>query len=204
MLQRAFYPLHQQYRYLVFYYLVVLPEFGPAPFLALTSMDNSLQVMPKTAGPCPPRRVDFSISTSGLPTPPSSSSPTDLYPSLPGAPEPFRSYMTDDHSPIELSWLFDSEGGAVVRFAIDPVRRQLEGDARGAIGLFEDVTKMKVLARGVDLAWCRVCADTLTLKDVKNGVAGNGSPEYPSQYFVGEHGITCSHGHVPSCAKHIP
>ncbi|KAF8519632.1 tryptophan dimethylallyltransferase-domain-containing protein [Hysterangium stoloniferum] len=63
--------------------------------------------------------------------------------------------MTDDHSPMELSWQFDKDGGAVARFAIDPVRRQSEGDARGPMGLFQDLASLKVLAPGVDLDWCR-------------------------------------------------
>ncbi|KAF8519642.1 aromatic prenyltransferase [Hysterangium stoloniferum] len=133
MMQRAFYPVHQQYRYLSFFYMVILPELGPAPAFDM----------------------------------------------------PFRSYMTDDHSPMELSWQFDKDGGAVARFAIDPVRRQSEGDARGPMGLFQDMASLKVLAPGVDLDWCHTCADMLTLQNTPPAAQENGTPEYPSQYFVG-------------------
>jgi DMATS type aromatic prenyltransferase len=156
MLQRAFYPLHQQYRYLSFFYTVILPELGPAP-----SFDMSSSVWNAAKN-----------RTNEL--------------SLPALPSRFRSYMTDDHSPMELSWQFDKDGGAVTRFAIDPVRRQSEGDFHGAIGLFEELASLKVIAPGVDLDWCRTCADTLTIKNTSAKGLENGALEYPSQYFVGK------------------
>ncbi|KAF8581497.1 aromatic prenyltransferase [Ramaria rubella] len=179
MLQSAFYPLHQQYRYLVFFNLVILPEFGPAPSLGDSfsplAHSNSL----KSSHLCV-------VGQGGLLTPPSSNgSPTLDFSPTPESSVEFPSYMTDDHSPVELSWQFDGSGGAVVRFAIDPVKRQMEGDTRGAMSLFEDLSQMKVLARGVDLDWCRVCAETLTLSSVPPQCKATGTPEYPSQYFVG-------------------
>jgi hypothetical protein len=179
MLQRAFYPLHQQYRYLSFFYTVILPELGPAP-----SFDLPSSVWSATKN----RSVRWS-EYADLPTPPESGSSTPLRMnelSLPALPSRFRSYMTDDHSPMELSWQFDKDGGAVARFAIDPVRRQSEGDSRGAIGLFEELASLKVIAPGVDLDWCRTCADILTIQNTSAKALENGAPEYPSQYFVGK------------------
>lgn len=96
----------------------------------------------------------------------------------------YRSYMTDDHTPIELSWQFGADGGVVARFAIDPVVRQSSAErSRGTMSIFDDLSSLETIAPGVDLDWCRVCAKTLTTSDVDHRV--NTISQYPSQYFVG-------------------
>ncbi|KAF8519631.1 hypothetical protein BU17DRAFT_89795 [Hysterangium stoloniferum] len=37
MMHRALYPVHQQYRYFSFFYMVILPELGPAPVFDMPS-----------------------------------------------------------------------------------------------------------------------------------------------------------------------
>jgi hypothetical protein len=81
---------------------------------------------------------------------------------------------------------FDKDGGAVAHCAIDPVRRQSEGDSHSVIGLFEELALLNVMAPGVDLEWCRTCADILTIKNTSAKGLENGAPECPSQYFVGK------------------
>jgi hypothetical protein len=181
MLHRASYPLEKQYSYLIFYYLFIVPEFGPAPTLPIMPRDlacpaNSLHSV----------HVELQNGATSTLSPCSSPTFTSVSKTLPELVPYFPSYMTDDHSPLELSWLFDSKGGAVVRFSIDPVRRQL--DNQGPMDFFEDLAGRNVLARGVDLEWCRVCAESLTTTGTTQAMVTttNSLPEYLSQYFVGE------------------
>jgi len=133
---------------------------------------------------------DFEWSEyTGLPTPPSTSPvlrPIKLTtPSDPLFPE-FLSYMTDDHTPIELSWQFDRHGDTVVRFAIDPVARQLSGRGQDPLAMFQELSQTTTSAPGLDLGWCQACIKTLILPPnrVNNQIALDIG--YHSQYFIGK------------------
>ncbi|GJJ14525.1 hypothetical protein Clacol_008790 [Clathrus columnatus] len=158
MMKRAFYSPDQQYKYLMFYYFTIIPELGPAPRPVIKSKSKS-------------KRKPFIDLSSTV----------DRITSKPV----YQSYMTDDHTPIELSWQFGGDGGVVARFAIDPVVRQSSSeDSRGAMGLFEDLSTMEVIAPGVDLDWCHKCSKILTTSNVNLDRVTSVS-QYPSQYFVG-------------------
>jgi hypothetical protein len=89
--------------------------------------------------------------------------------------------MTDDHTPVELSCVFDKEGTPIIRFSIDPVRRQETGD--NPMFFFEDLAQSMPLPSSTDLTWCRICAEELTIPRHKQ--TPSNEPRYPSQYFAG-------------------
>lgn len=162
MMKRAFYTPEQQYKYLMFYYFTIIPELGPAPQCLKPSYTHKATLSKSKS-----KSRRKMISPTGDITKPV-----------------YRSYMTDDHTPIELSWQFGADGGVVARFAIDPVVRQSFADSRGAMSVFEDLSTLDVVAPGVDLDWCHKCAKVLTLSNVDLDRV-NSVSQYPSQYFIG-------------------
>lgn len=173
MMKRGFYSLDQQYKYLMFYYFTIIPELGPAPpanpkFPVKSPYKHISKARSR-------RKGDMAIA----------SSTTDI------AKPVYQSYMTDDHTPIELSWQFGADGGVVARFAIDPVVRQSSAEkSRGAMSMFDELSSLEAIAPGVDLDWCRACARILTISDVGFDRVNTVS-QYPSQYFVGKQ-MCCS------------
>ncbi|GJJ14770.1 hypothetical protein Clacol_009038 [Clathrus columnatus] len=95
----------------------------------------------------------------------------------------FRSYMTDDHTPVEISWQTNESGDVVARFSIDPIITQSRGMGVD-FDLFEKLSASDVIAPGLDLEWCRVCAKTLTVSSISLDNV-NKIAEYPSQFFIG-------------------
>ncbi|KAF9468247.1 aromatic prenyltransferase [Collybia nuda] len=96
----------------------------------------------------------------------------------------FPSYMTDDHTPIEFSCIFDDGGIPTIRFSVDPVRRQESSDGL-AIGFFEDIARVMPSPAPQDLTWCRLCAEELTVARRDHKGPPLIKPRYPSQYFAG-------------------
>jgi hypothetical protein len=93
--------------------------------------------------------------------------------------------MTDDHTPIEFSFILGKNGLPHVRFAIDPIERQ-ESGRTSPLAFFSDIAKTSPswpeASPDVDLSWCRVCAEELT------DTTEHPTPitaRYPSQYFAG-------------------
>ncbi|KIJ22272.1 hypothetical protein M422DRAFT_197362, partial [Sphaerobolus stellatus SS14] len=97
----------------------------------------------------------------------------------------FNSYMTDDHTPIELSWQFGKSGEAIVRFAIDPVMRQANPEVQSPMGLFHELSRTGLLAQNTDFTWSRICMETLTVAPGELSDKSRSSLSYSSQYFVG-------------------
>lgn len=97
--------------------------------------------------------------------------------------------MTDDHTPVEFSCIFDDEGTPTIRFSVDPVRRQ-DNCEDPVIAFFEDLTRTIPSLSSSDLTWCRICAEELTFDRRHKGTPAS-EPRYPSQYFAGTQG-TCS------------
>ncbi|OSX65978.1 hypothetical protein POSPLADRAFT_1043520 [Postia placenta MAD-698-R-SB12] len=102
--------------------------------------------------------------------------------SAPGVRHPtYPSYMTDDHSPIEFSCIYSADRLPTVRFSIDPLKRQQESEP--ALHLIEHFATLLSLSLETDLAWCRVCAETLVISE--NSASMPTSLSHPSQYFIG-------------------
>ena len=185
LLEKAAYPPHLRRSYIAFYYLLVIPEYGPDPFSRM-----GLFLLQKSRISLRPTLHDsllFTANDAGYITPASIASAV-----LAVDPAGFKddshyvSYMTDDHSPVEFSCVFDPSGKAVVRFSIDPVARQ-EAGREPAIKLFESYGSSFKLS-DADLAWCRICAEELTMStpDVRILEPAR-RPRYPSQYFAGSY-----------------
>lgn len=173
MLQQAGYSPQQQESCRFFLRSQVIPELGSPPH------HHGDSRMPVTD-------IQWSES-SGQPTPPYSS-PALTSIKLPvETPLPdFKSFMTDDHTPIEFSWQFATDGNSKprIRFSIDPVVRQTHANSRGAIGIFEDISRSKIIAEGSDLKWSQICVNTLTMPTTM-ATSDNSRLAYPSQYFIG-------------------
>ena len=181
LLEKAAYPPHLRRAYITFYYLLVIPEYGPDPFSRMglflfqrshISLNSALHDQLPVASD-----ADY-ITQANMASAILAVSPAALQDTH------YVSYMTDDHSPVEFSCVFDPSGTPIVRFSIDPVARQ-EAGREPAIKLFEDYGSSFKLS-DADLAWCRVCAEELTMvaPDVM-GLEATRRPRYPSQYFAG-------------------
>ncbi|KAJ7575923.1 aromatic prenyltransferase [Mycena floridula] len=124
-----------------------------------------------------------------------------IVPELGGHPRssPFLSYMTDDHTPIELSYIFDAAGIPTIRFAIDPVRRQQTGGQ--VLEFFEDFQQLKpFMSSDTDLHWCQICIEELTITFSSPADAPT-KARYPSQYFAG---FDLSHDSIAMKAYFMP
>lgn len=184
LLEKTAYPPHLRRSYIAFYYLLVIPEYGPDPFsrMGLFLLQKS-QIFPK------PSLHDIFLATTnaGYTTPTLESIHSAILTVVPATYREgnrYVSYMTDDHTPVEFSCVFDSSGKPVVRFSIDPIARQETGHAL-AIKLFEDYGSSLKLS-DADLAWCRICAEELTMMTPDTNASEPArQPRYPSQYFAG-------------------
>lgn len=90
---------------------------------------------------------------------------------------------TDDHTPIEVSWIVNDDGNATVRYAIEPI--QLEGDGLdckpAALRMIDD---LRPAMHGLDLTWFNALNDAL----VWNKPSRTAGTRHASQYFLGELG----------------
>lgn len=107
---------------------------------------------------------------------------------------PWRSFMTDDHTPIELSWSWTANNeNPVVRFAIEPIEK-----GTGGRSTCSDMTAIRKLVERIrpicpllDLTWFESLAQSLTVPGDANSHARAGSraplpstTEHNSQYFA--------------------
>ncbi|KAL5332454.1 aromatic prenyltransferase [Aspergillus crustosus] len=114
-----------------------------------------------------------------------------IVPALGPRPQPtnipfWRSFMTDDHSPIEYSWNFTAQQETTVRFAIEPIN-SLAGSAKDpfnqiAPGKF--LEQIALLNPEVDLTWYYTFAEAFY---VEPGITERTGQRLPttSQAFVG-------------------
>lgn len=185
LLDKTAYPPHLRRSYIAFYYLLVIPEYGPDPFSRM-----GLFLLQKSRMSPKPKLHDSLLMTAndaGYITPASiASAVLAVGPAVFKEDRHYVSYMTDDHSPVEFSCVFDPSGKPVVRFSIDPVARQ-EAGREPAIKLFEDYGSSFKLS-DADLAWCRICSEELTMiaPDLDTLEPAR-RPRYPSQYFAGSY-----------------
>jgi tryptophan 7-dimethylallyltransferase len=101
----------------------------------------------------------------------------------------WRSFMTDDFSPIEYSWNFTAKQESTIRFAIEPIS-VLAGTAEDPFNQIAPagfLERTKSLGSDVDLSWYNTLADALYVKrDVSASAQQQLSPrETASQAFVG-------------------
>ncbi|KAL4865526.1 aromatic prenyltransferase [Aspergillus spectabilis] len=101
----------------------------------------------------------------------------------------WRSFVTDDFSPIEYSWNFTAKQESTIRFAIEPIS-VLAGTAEdpfNQIAPAEFLELTKSLGSDVDLSWYNTLADALYMKrDASASAQQQFSPrETASQAFVG-------------------
>ncbi|TFY54389.1 hypothetical protein EVJ58_g8892 [Rhodofomes roseus] len=159
-----------------------MPEYGVDPFSgSRSSLFSSLQYLSNTA-----LKDNRHVRKAGgicFTSTPFSDTGTAADLAVLNASRDYISYITDDHSPVEFSCMFDARGKPVIRFSIDPIARQRDR-CEPAIKLFEDYGASLELS-DADLAWCRICASELTMT-TRDGHPGTGStrPRYSSQYFV--------------------
>ncbi|KAH9918661.1 tryptophan dimethylallyltransferase-domain-containing protein [Fomitopsis serialis] len=140
MLAKSAYPASVQSAYMAMFYLIVCPEFGTSPYLASPSIGSP-----------------FTMGASGQGT---DRSPLHQH---------FPSYMTDDHSPIELSCIYGRGRSPQIRFAIDPIT---------CPRVFQQLADTLSLV-DADLTWCLICAEELAVPNAAR------IPKHPSRYFVG-------------------
>ncbi|KZT00378.1 aromatic prenyltransferase [Laetiporus sulphureus 93-53] len=178
LLEMAAYSEDIKDAYEAFYYAFILPELGegrdphapPSVHHESFHLTVCSQSLPKA----------YSLSyPDTLPLDARCGSPNALTKHVPQ----FVSFMTDDHTPLEFSCVFDVDGRATIRFSIDPIERQREG-GEPAMKVFEHYASILGIS-DADLAWCRVCAANLTMVTDAGPLKIYGRPRYPSQYFVG-------------------
>ncbi|KAB8070365.1 aromatic prenyltransferase [Aspergillus leporis] len=93
-----------------------------------------------------------------------------------GKPSHWKSFMTDDYTPIELSWSWTEDGSApTVRFSIEPICPDA-GSSQNPVNqnaMAMTIAKMESILSSVelDLGWYQVLSEALT-------VQGNALPQY--------------------------
>ena len=108
-----------------------------------------------------------------------------------GGPPGWRSFMTDDHTPIELSWSWATgEQKPIVRFSIEPI----EKGARTAMTCSKIplirrlLERTRPVCRSLDLTWFEHLAHRLTLQSPSNCATVHkmkpSNIEHHSQYFA--------------------
>lgn len=92
------------------------------------------------------------------------------------------SYMADDFTPIEFSWVLDNKGGDMIRFTMEPLSH-VNGSPTPSNSWLPCLKSLARVGRiqDFDTAWCQICFDTL----VHSQIANNKS-QHRSQFSVGE------------------
>lgn len=99
----------------------------------------------------------------------------------------FKSYMTDDFTPIEVSWVVNDDGTATVRYAIEPI---LKDDPTATFSAAKRmIADLRPALPGLDMTWFNIIDDALVLSDTSQ-VQG---AKHLSQYFLG---FDCAHNGV--------
>ncbi|TFY60760.1 hypothetical protein EVJ58_g4945 [Rhodofomes roseus] len=152
MLAKSAYPASMQSAYIAMFYLIVCPEFGTSPYPTSTRIGAPLST--KNDG----QNIDESTLR-----------------------RRFHSYMTDDHSPIELSCIYGRGESPQIRFAIDPIRRQ-QCDIEPVSQVFQQLADL-LSPIDVDLTWCSICAEEVMVTSAVTDPTK--PPKHPSEYFIG-------------------
>ncbi|EGN95872.1 hypothetical protein SERLA73DRAFT_187119 [Serpula lacrymans var. lacrymans S7.3] len=107
----------------------------------------------------------------------------------------FKSYMTDDHTPIEVSWIVNPDGTATVRYAIEPIDLNSDNSKAAALQMVEE---LKPAIRNLNLEWFDILNDAL----VWHGNSNIAGAKHATQYFLG---FDCAHtGNVTLKAYFLP
>ena len=100
----------------------------------------------------------------------------------------WKSFMTDDHTPIELSWNWSSKASSpVVRYSVEPISWRA-GTAEDRLNTTAGpalLGRTLPLSRNLDLQWYRHFLDSLTLRSSELGEdLGKADSSSASQTFI--------------------
>jgi hypothetical protein len=73
-----------------------------------------------------------------------------------------RSYMGDDHSPIEFGWVIKSNGKSSIQFSIEPLSHTDGAPAppKACSKILSALGKVSCV-KSFDTAWANICQETL-------------------------------------------
>ncbi|KAI0916312.1 aromatic prenyltransferase (DMATS family) [Taiwanofungus camphoratus] len=107
----------------------------------------------------------------------------------------FKSYMTDDHTPIEVSWIVNPDGTATVRYAIEPIDTSAWSRKPAALRMIDE---LRPVLKGLDMKWFHALDEAL----VWHGRTRVYGAKHTTQYFLG---FDCSHtGSITLKAYFLP
>ncbi|CAL1695393.1 unnamed protein product [Somion occarium] len=110
----------------------------------------------------------------------------------------FKSFMTDDHTPVEISWVIHN-GKLNVRYCVEPVGTIVDSEQLAALRM---VHNLKHLMHDLDLRWFDILRDTLVSSSSHLQESTVVSTKHNSQYFVG---FDCDpSGHIKLKAYFLP
>lgn len=91
--------------------------------------------------------------------------------------------MGDDGSPIEFSWVIESEDSMAVRFTMEPLS-WLDGSPSPARNWMPNLESMSQFdhTNDFDLSWSQTCFDTL----IYHSPLGSNESQHGSQFSVGK------------------
>lgn len=93
------------------------------------------------------------------------------------------SFLSDDHTTVELIWAIEQDGPPSVRFALEPVS-PLDGSpspARSCISALQSLARFRRI-KHFDLKWAYTCFETLTYEQITNSAKDS---RHSSQFFLG-------------------
>ncbi len=93
--------------------------------------------------------------------------------------------QTDDYSPVEVSWVADSEGRLVVRYAVEPIDNASSESAyneRAAAIRMIDAMRPS-MNPNFNLEWFNILDDTLSWHEETKRIKA----KHDSQYFFGQY-----------------
>lgn len=100
-------------------------------------------------------------------------------PTADGRQANWESFMTDDHTPIELSWSWTKERAKpIVRLGIEPIGKHAgsRNDSLNTAATYELIEKIRPISPALDLTWFDTLATKLT---VLNGTISSDPGEVP-------------------------
>lgn len=92
--------------------------------------------------------------------------------------------QTDDHTPIEVSWIANDDGTATVRYAIEPIDQ--DGTVSSKCAALRMIDELKPMLQGLNLTWFNILNDAL----VYSQATSTPTAKHASQYFLG---FDCAH-----------
>jgi len=118
---------------------------------------------------------------------------------------PAISFMCDDGTPIEYSWVVTRDGRTIVRFAIEPsiVAPGGGGTANQAPQVLIQAMVQDGTVANLDWSWYKVCMGTLALQQSHPAWNNVVADMHKTQYFIG-YDIDASSGEVSLKAYFIP